>query len=82
MLAQPGHLFPTNLRCGIAVQLRMEFRRDLIGELVQQAHNASAMLVDGQPEAEPKLSIILKQRVAPSRTAPFAGGSVFCPWAR
>jgi hypothetical protein len=47
----------------------IELGRDLPGKLLQQAHHARAVLVDGQAEAQAKFGVILEQRVCPRRTA-------------
>ncbi|MNU08120.1 hypothetical protein D3C72_2540200 [compost metagenome] len=51
MLPQFGDLLTTDFWRGVAVQRGVQRLWDLIGKLLQQTHDASAMLIDRQTKA-------------------------------
>ena len=42
--------------------------------LTQQLFGAAAALIEGHAEAEAEFGVVFKQRIAPSRSAPFSVG--------
>ncbi|MNI84386.1 hypothetical protein D3C73_1412870 [compost metagenome] len=78
MLAQCGDLLATNFRRGFCMQGIIQLSRDLIGKLFQQAHDANAVLVHRQAEAQTKLGVIFKQRVCPGWPTAVCIGGIRC----
>ena len=59
-VTQRCHLLATHVGCRFGVKRGIQFGRNLPGELLQQAHDSRAVLINGEAEAQAKLGVILK----------------------
>ncbi len=62
------------------MQRLLQLGRDRVAQAGQQALHPLAMLIDGEPEAQPEFGIVLKQGVRPGRPAPVGVGGVGGAW--